>query len=320
MKDLLPKVSVMIITYNQIGYIRECLESVVSQDYENLEVIVSDDASTDGTQNVILEFANSYPQIIRPLLGESNIGVTGNSNRAFRACTGEFIALLGGDDIFGPGKIRVQSAFMRRNPECKLSYHACYSFDDETKEIICKDAECGPLLMDWSKLYSYGNDCHRAVTMMLRRSSCPENGFDRRVPVLSDIIFFLETSYRSNIYRVPGIYTLKRSHSCNVTKAIQYEEIFDLLSQIEQEKREFLVWARKYKYWPLYLIYRGRQIQAVYYFLRMALSSPRNRENWFHVYLAIFHSHNFFKKRQELHRKWVLMKRHLHSYRSVLGI
>ena len=60
MKDFLPKVSVMIITYNQEDLIAETIESVISQDYENLEIIVADDASTDRTVEIISDYVKRY--------------------------------------------------------------------------------------------------------------------------------------------------------------------------------------------------------------------------------------------------------------------
>lgn len=60
----------MIITYNQKHLITETIESVLSQDYDNLEIVVADDASTDGTQEVILDFQRKYPDAVLPVLNK----------------------------------------------------------------------------------------------------------------------------------------------------------------------------------------------------------------------------------------------------------
>ena len=62
-----PKVSVMIVTYNQVDLIGETIESVVSQGYSNLEVVVADDASTDGTQAIISDYQRKYPEFVKPV-------------------------------------------------------------------------------------------------------------------------------------------------------------------------------------------------------------------------------------------------------------
>jgi len=115
-----PKVSVLIVTYNQKDYIRETLDCVLNQDYPNIEIVVADDASTDGTSDIILTYAALYPDRVIPLLADKNGGITVNCNRAFFKCTGEFIAILGGDDLFYAGKIKEQVSCMMTTPTCNL--------------------------------------------------------------------------------------------------------------------------------------------------------------------------------------------------------
>jgi glycosyltransferase involved in cell wall biosynthesis len=101
-KQGLPLVSLAIITYNQKDYLRECIESVLSQDYENIEIVIADDCSTDGTQDMLREYDKKYPNKFVLKLSERNQGITANSNLALFACCGKYIAMTGGDDIFLP--------------------------------------------------------------------------------------------------------------------------------------------------------------------------------------------------------------------------
>lgn len=78
-----PLVSVCIITYNQKKFLRECIESVLAQDYPNIEIIVGDDASTDGTQEMLREFETTYPDKFVLRLAKINMGITCNSNAVF---------------------------------------------------------------------------------------------------------------------------------------------------------------------------------------------------------------------------------------------
>ena len=94
MSNYSPKVSVMIVTYNQENLIGETIESVISQDYPNLEIVVADDASVDGTQSVIKAYQEKYPLQIKPVLNPVNLGITGNCNAALAACTGELVAMM----------------------------------------------------------------------------------------------------------------------------------------------------------------------------------------------------------------------------------
>lgn len=102
--DFEPKVSVCVFSYNQEGYIRECLEGIVNQKTSfKYEIIVHDDASTDGTAEIIREFQNKYPDLIIPILQKKN-QYSINFHKPFingwQAASGEFIALCEGDDYW----------------------------------------------------------------------------------------------------------------------------------------------------------------------------------------------------------------------------
>ena len=74
-----PKVSVCVVTYNQEKYIRQCLQSIVDQETNfNFEILVSDDCSTDATRTIVLEFASKYPEIVKPMFRDRNVGAVKN--------------------------------------------------------------------------------------------------------------------------------------------------------------------------------------------------------------------------------------------------
>ena len=106
MESNMPLVSVAIITYNQKEYLRECIESILEQDYDNIEIVVSDDCSTDGTQEMLKEYDRKYPNKFVLKLSDKNQGITQNSNLAHFACSGKYIAWMGGDDLMLPEKIK----------------------------------------------------------------------------------------------------------------------------------------------------------------------------------------------------------------------
>jgi glycosyltransferase involved in cell wall biosynthesis len=121
--------------YNHRAYVAEALESVLAQDYPDLEVVVADDGSTDGTADVIREFAASDPRVVA-LLSAANVGISANHNRALDRATGEFVALLASDDVMMPGKLTAQAAFMRARPECGVSVHDMEIFDSATGRTL----------------------------------------------------------------------------------------------------------------------------------------------------------------------------------------
>ena len=76
----LPLVSVWMLTYNLKKFIKDCIESVISQNYNKIEIIIGDDASTDKTQEILKEYQKKYPDIIKLILHPTNLGITKNSN------------------------------------------------------------------------------------------------------------------------------------------------------------------------------------------------------------------------------------------------
>ena len=69
------KVSVCVVTYNQEKYIRKCLQSIIDQKADfDFEIIIADDCSTDNTPTIIQEFYAKYPEIVKPIFREKNIG------------------------------------------------------------------------------------------------------------------------------------------------------------------------------------------------------------------------------------------------------
>src|SRR4051812_13354310 len=124
------KVSVMMLCYNHEAFIEEAVVSAAEQDWDDLQIVVADDASTDRTPQLLRGLAERYPGRVRPLFQPRNVGVTANCNAAFAACTGDLVCFLGGDDLFLPGKVRHQARFMLDDPQCALSFHDVEVFGD----------------------------------------------------------------------------------------------------------------------------------------------------------------------------------------------
>lgn len=206
-----PKVSVMIVTYNQEDLISETIESVINQNYKNIEIVVADDASTDNTPAIINEYAKKYPEVVVPVLNTTNLGVTGNSNAAFFSCTGELIAVLGGDDLFLNGKIQSQVELFR-DPNVVLSYHPVDIFLHQTNEtLFITNMVEREKINDVYDLITKGG-IPGASSVMVRRSACPSHGFDPQFPVVSDWIFFIEVALQGKISSLSEVYGRYRKH------------------------------------------------------------------------------------------------------------
>ncbi len=126
-----PKVSICIVTYNHEKYIRQCLESVVRQQVNcEFEIIVSDDCSTDKTRDIIAEFYAAYPEKIRPIYLEKNVGAYENFLLSHQLAQGEYVCHCDGDDYFLAGKLQAQVDVLDDDPTCTAVWHRVDFFDD----------------------------------------------------------------------------------------------------------------------------------------------------------------------------------------------
>jgi len=214
----MPSVSIVIVSYNQEKFISEAILGAVLQDYENLEVIVSDDGSTDKTQRIIEDFAKRYPNRLIPLLNDQNSGITVNCNKALSACRGELITFIGGDDVMLAGKVTAQVEWFKRDQHRILCGHLV--------ENVLEDGSISPfqeITNSRSKGYGPMNylkrlDLLHGTSIMVRKSAIPLHGFDEAVTVASDYLFWVEVLMSGGEYGcVDGVYSQRRTHAGNVT-------------------------------------------------------------------------------------------------------
>lgn len=119
------KVSVKMITYNQEKFIAQAIDSILMQKVNfDYEIVIGEDCSTDKTRDIVIDYRQRYPDKIRLLLNEKNLGMHPNSVQAYKACRGELVALLEGDDYWTSlYKLQKQVDFMAAHPECTVCFH-----------------------------------------------------------------------------------------------------------------------------------------------------------------------------------------------------
>jgi glycosyltransferase involved in cell wall biosynthesis len=102
----IPKISVAMTTYNGEKYLREQLDSILSQSYRIHEIVISDDCSTDNTSNILKEYAFRFHGLLHINFNVKNLGYTKNFEKTIHLCTGDYIALCDQDDIWEKDKIK----------------------------------------------------------------------------------------------------------------------------------------------------------------------------------------------------------------------
>jgi glycosyltransferase involved in cell wall biosynthesis len=149
--DMSPIVSVVMIAYNVEQYIAEAIESVLVQKTNfKVELVIGEDCSTDSTLQIALEYQCKYPEVIRVLKREKNLGLTPNCVDTHNHCNGKYIALLDSDDYWtSDEKLQKQIAFLESNPE----YSGCAH-----QSLIIKGSKDNPVREFWKN-----DDCDLGI-------------------------------------------------------------------------------------------------------------------------------------------------------------
>ena len=224
-------VSVVIPAYNVGPHIAEAIDSVLAQDYPQIELIVVDDGSKDDTADVV---ATRYPQAT--LIRKANGGAATARNAGIREAHGEFIAFLDADDIWLPGKLSAQVAYFRAHPEVGMN---CTGFaqwvSDENgvfPDPLTVIPEQGGLAVDAIDAELSGWIYHKLLlrnfvwttVVMMRRSLIDKVGlYDESYRLGQDYDYFLRASRETEVHRLSRAYALYRQHLGSATaRGIDY--------------------------------------------------------------------------------------------------
>ena len=188
--------SIIIPAYNRAHCIARALESVRAQPLGDFELVLGDDASSDGTWEVV---RREFPEAKLARL-EVNSGAAAARNAALRVATGEFLAFLDSDDEWLPGKIPAQLAFLEKHPDvavCASSHIFCRR-DGMRREVLVDN------MGDWSRRLQVGQPFHGASTPVVRRAVLESVGLqDESLRVLEDWDWMLRITQRHRIHVLP---------------------------------------------------------------------------------------------------------------------
>jgi len=213
---IMPWVSVICTAYNHASYIREALQSVVSQDYPNVQLIVIDNASTDDTARQITDFMAQYPAI-QFLRNPQNLGLNRAFNQGLAQAGGRYIIDLSADDVLLPGRIRKQVALFEElaGPYAVVFSNAAY-IDTSGVQLRTHYAvdERGRARVSVPSGHVFRNVLESyficTPTMMMRRDVLLElGGYDESL-AYEDFDFWVRSSRQYHYAYLDEVLTLKR--------------------------------------------------------------------------------------------------------------
>ena len=126
------KLSVLLITYNHEKFIAQALDSILMQKVDfDYEIVIGEDCSTDKTRKIIRDYLDRYPDKIRFVARERNIGPIKNFIQTYKSCTGKYIAMIDGDDYWtSPDKLQKQVDFLEKNDDFAIVFHMVGTVDE----------------------------------------------------------------------------------------------------------------------------------------------------------------------------------------------
>jgi len=130
----LPKISIVIPSYNKVKYIQKTLESIVSQKYPGVEVIIQDGGSTDGTLEIIKKYAKKHPKIIS-WVSQKDKGQVDAINKGFSKAKGEILTFINADDVYEKGALIKIGKLFLDDPKMLWSAGKGKVIDKKGKEI-----------------------------------------------------------------------------------------------------------------------------------------------------------------------------------------
>ncbi len=188
----MPRVSVVIPTFNCERFIRRTVGSALRQTYRDFEIIVVDDGSTDGTQAVLAEYGEALHYI-----KQANQGASAARNAALSRATGEYIAYLDADDLWHPEKLAHQVEYLDAYPSCGFVHTEVAVIDEQDSVLHARfNKETGRTVPQGKCLRDILQRSHiQTLTVLERRSAFDRAGeFDLRLPVAQDYLHWIQVA------------------------------------------------------------------------------------------------------------------------------
>ncbi|MFN6485475.1 MULTISPECIES: glycosyltransferase family 2 protein [unclassified Nostoc] len=222
-----PKVSVIIPTYNRKHYLERAINSVLNQTYTDYELVVVDDASTDGTTSFIAE---KYPSV-RCVSLPKNCGAGGARNEGIRIARGSFIAFLDSDDEWLPKYLETQIQYIESSPDNVIVFCGCIHQmqDGKIEKFSCQPWLAYPDLT--YHLLSENFILTASIVVVSKNALNKAGYFNESLKICQDKELFLRLFCLGNAAHVPYYLVTKYSHSSNLTGdyKLWVKETFDLL-------------------------------------------------------------------------------------------
>jgi len=246
-----PAVSVAIKSYNHAAYVHESIASVLAQSFQDFEIVVTDDASTDVTPDVIARFTDPRIRFER---FERNQGISVAMNATTARARGEFVAILNSDDVALPGRLQRQVDFLRAHPEFAAVFGHPRLIGERSEPVGGYEVFAIPFpglnapRQAWLRHFFFHGNCLCAPTAMIRRSALEAGRYDPRLTNLQDLDRWIQLLEHHEIHVLPDELTAFRVRDGNRNASAPRRdtvlrsafEMFEILKRYRRFKPAFL--------------------------------------------------------------------------------
>lgn len=212
-----PLVSVVIPCYNHEDFVQASIQSVINQTYENIELIIIDDGSKDGSTAKIEEMTKLCEQrfVNFEFRSRPNKGLSATLNEAIEWCQGEYYSGIASDDVILSHKLKVQVEFLNSHHNVLAVFGGVQHIDENDKIIATSLSKSR--YYDFKRIIMHKFDLP-AVTQLIRLQALKETGgYDSSI-ILEDWYMWLKLTKHGSVYYMSEIFALYRQHDNNISK------------------------------------------------------------------------------------------------------
>jgi glycosyltransferase involved in cell wall biosynthesis len=233
-----PTVSVCIPAYNHETFVGDCIRSVLGQTFQDFEIVVTDDASTDGTIDAIESIRDERIRLFRNTV---NLGPSATANRNMSEARGKYIAFLPSDDMMLPERLALQVQFLESNPavgavfgQAEIVDETGVSASERYPQLEAQFRVANRPRAAWLRYFFFHGNCLCAPTATIRRSLIDSVGLhDERLLQLQDFDYWMRVCLKHEIHVLPIPLICWRvqergnlsSHTPEVIARLQYEHL-----------------------------------------------------------------------------------------------
>jgi glycosyltransferase involved in cell wall biosynthesis len=237
----IPLVTVLMPVYNGEIYLREAIDSILSQTYKDFEFLIINDGSTDNSENIINSYNDSRILYVK---NESNLRLIATLNKGIELAQGKYIVRMDADDISAPTRIEKQVAFMEKNEDVGLCGSWFTSFGD-VQESVCKYKEQHDEIL--FKMFYQCHFCHPSLIIRKKVFDDLEIPFDKQFIHAEDYELYFRLSTKWKFHNLQESLVKYRIHSSSVSRqnekiqlehSIQIRKMFFSLLRIDCSQEE----------------------------------------------------------------------------------